>query len=96
MIKTETNVNIDTKVDVVAIQNFAFAQTTLTVKKGDKVMFTNKDTVAHTATADGGAWDSGLLSTGQSFTLDASKLAPGTYAYHCTPHPNMKATIIVQ
>lgn len=79
----------------VLIQDFAFSQKTLTVKKGDKIIFTNKDGVSHSTTADEGAWDSGLLSTNQSYTLDTSKLAAGTYGYHCTPHPNMKATLVV-
>ena len=80
----------------VTINNYSFAPSSLTVKRGDTVVFTNQDSVIHTATADGGAFDSGNLSTNGSFTLDTSVLAPGSYPYHCTPHPFMKATLIVQ
>lgn len=79
-----------------SIQNFAYAPATITVKKGDKITFTNKDSVAHTVTADGGAFSSALLNQNQQFTLDTSNLAVGTYGYYCEPHPNMKGTIIVQ
>lgn len=84
------------KTVAVSIQNFAFSQATLTVKKGDKVTFTNKDSAPHTATADAGAFTSGNLNMNQSFTIDTSTLAAGTYAYHCAVHPNMKATLIVE
>lgn len=81
----------------ITIQNFAFSPKTLTVKRGDAVVFKNGDSVTHTVTADGGAFDSGQMQSGSSFTLDTSTLAAGSYAFHCTPpHPAMTATLIVQ
>lgn len=80
----------------VEIKSFAFAPGTLTVKKGDKVTFINKDSAPHTATSVATAWDSGNLSKDQSFTLNTSLLAPGTYQYFCAVHPSMKATLIIQ
>jgi len=80
----------------VNIQNFAFAPLTVTVKKGDKVIFLNKDSAPHTATSDAKGFDSGMLAQGQSWTLDTSSLTAGTYAYHCSVHPMMKATLIVK
>lgn len=80
----------------VAIQNFAFSQKTLKVKQGDKVIFTNRDSVGHTADADNNAFNSGMLNQNASYTLNTSTLDPGTYAYHCGPHPNMKATLIIE
>lgn len=80
----------------VDIKSFAFAPATLTVKKGDKVTFTNKDSAPHTATSVGTGWDSGNLSKNQSFTLDTATLAPGTYQYLCSLHTSMKGTLIVQ
>ena len=78
----------------VTIQNFAFTPATLTVAPGTKVVWTNKDSVAHTVTSDNGAWpDSGSLATGQSFTVTFGK--PGTYPYHCSIHPYMKASVVV-
>ena len=78
----------------VAIQDFAFQPATLTVKSGMTVTWTNMDNVTHTVTADDGAWDSGNLSQGQTFsrTFDMA----GTYQYHCTPHQaKMAGTIVV-
>ncbi|MEK7473332.1 MAG: plastocyanin/azurin family copper-binding protein [Patescibacteria group bacterium] len=80
----------------VAIQNFAFVQPIITVKKGDKIIFQNRDSVGHTVTADGDGFDSPLLLQNQTYTLDTSDLAPGSYPYHCTPHPNMRATIVIE
>ncbi len=35
----------------------------------------------------------GLLKNGESVTITFDKV--GEFAYHCTPHPNMKTNIIV-
>lgn len=78
----------------VEIKNFAFGPKTLTVKKGTSVTFKNQDSVAHTATADDGSFDTGLLAKGESGSIAFAK--GGMYTYHCTPHPYMKATIIVE
>ncbi len=79
-----------------SIQNFAFSQKIIKVKKGDKIIFTNKDNADHTVTADGGAFSSASLSKNQTFTLDTSTLAAGSYGYHCTPHPYMTGMIVVE
>jgi plastocyanin len=78
----------------VTIMNFAFSPVTLTVKTGMKVTWMNNDTVTHTVTANQGAFDSGDLSPGNSFSFTFTKA--GTYSYHCNIHHSMMATIIVQ
>jgi plastocyanin len=79
----------------VSISNFKFAPASLTVKSGAKVTVTNNDSTAHTATADdGNSFDTGTLDPGSSGTISVSK--PGSYAYHCSIHPFMKGTIVVQ
>jgi plastocyanin len=78
----------------VTIMNFAFSPATLTVKAGTKVTWTNKDTVTHTVTADQGAFNSGLLSPGNSFSFTFTQA--GTFSYHCNIHHSMTATIVVQ
>jgi plastocyanin len=78
----------------ITIMNFAFSPATHTVKAGTKVTWMNNDTVTHTVTADQGAFDSGDLSPGNSFSFTFTKA--GTYSYHCNIHHSMKATIIVQ
>lgn len=59
------------------------------------MVFKNNDQMTHTVTSDAGKFD-GSVSTGQTFTLDTSNLAPGNYPYHCKPHPFMTGTIIVK
>lgn len=78
----------------VSIKNFAFAPASLTISVGTSVEWINKDSIAHTATGDGGTFDSGSLDQGGHFTFTFTK--PGTYNYGCSIHPNMRATIIVQ
>jgi plastocyanin len=76
------------------IRNDAFVPARLVVKPGTTVVFINEDDDAHTATADNGSYDSGGLGTGEQWKhLYAT---PGTYAYHCTMHPFMKATVVVK
>jgi plastocyanin len=79
----------------VTISDFKFAPESLTAKSGAKVTVTNDDSTAHTATADDGkSFDTGTLDQGSSQTISVTK--PGSYAYHCTIHPFMKGTIVVQ
>ena len=79
----------------VNIQNFSFGSGTLTVKAGTKVTWVNRDPVPthHTATADGGAFNTGQLSTGASGSYTFA--TPGTYTYHCEIHNYMTGTITV-
>ncbi len=78
----------------VQIANLAFSPPTLTVAKGQSITWMNADSTAHTVTSDDGKWDSGRVQPGSNFqhTFDQ----PGTYAYHCSIHASMKATVIVQ
>ena len=75
-------------------QAWAYAPAALSVKVGTAVTWTNSGAVAHTVTADDGtSFDSGRIAPKQTFTLAPSKT--GTFAYHCTFHPWMKATLTV-
>ena len=80
--------------DAVTIQNFAFGPNSLSVAVGSTVTWTNADSAAHTATADDGSFDSKSIAAGGTFsqTFDTA----GTFAYHCSIHPNMQATIEVK
>lgn len=78
----------------VEIADFAFAPSTLTITAGDTVTWTNADPVVHTATSTSGAFDSGDLEQGESYSLTFT--TPGTYDYLCTPHPSMTGRIVVQ
>jgi plastocyanin len=78
----------------VTITNFAFSPQKVTIPVGGSVTWTNKDDVAHTATASDSSFDSGNLANGQSYTHVFTKA--GKFAYICTYHPNMTGTVIVQ
>lgn len=78
----------------ITIDNFAFSAPS-TVAVGTTVTVTNEDSFGHTWTAEGGVWDSGTLSEGDSFEFTFDE--PGEYAYFCKIHPaQMTGTITVE
>lgn len=77
----------------VAIPAFLFCPADITVAAGTEVRWTNSDAAPHSATATGGAFDSGTLTTGQGFAFRFDR--PGAYEYFCRLHPNMRGTITV-
>jgi plastocyanin len=78
--------------NAIVIKNFAFSPTPLRVKAGATVTVTNKDSTAHTVTADKGAFDTGDLGGGKQMTIRIDKA--GTYAYHCEIHNFMTGEIV--
>jgi plastocyanin len=72
----------------------AFNGNPTVVPKGTTVTWTNNDLVVHTSTSDNGAWNSGNIAPGGTFstTLDTA----GTFVYHCAIHPGMVGTVTVQ
>jgi plastocyanin len=77
-----------------AIRNFAFLPSTLTITAGTVVTVTNDDSVTHTWVSNTGAFNSGDIAPGSSYKFTFS--TPGTYLYHCSIHPFMTGTIVVQ
>jgi plastocyanin len=75
------------------IDAYGFDPPSLTANVGDTVMWTNTGTMAHTVTASDGSFDSGSINPGEMFSLTVT--SAGTFAYTCTPHPWMKATLTV-
>lgn len=80
--------------NAIAIQNMAFSPTTLTVKAGTTVKWTNLDQTMHDVTSDTGVFKSGNLTNGQSYNYTFNNT--GNYPYHCAIHPSMTGTIVVQ
>ena len=80
--------------NVVELKDFSFNPKTITVKVGDKVTIKNSDIAGHSVTADDKSFDSGVLNQGESTTVTFDKA--GTFGFHCTPHPNMTLTVVVQ
>ena len=81
------------KTHTVVMEGTGFSPDTLTVKKGDRVVWINKDPFPHTATAKG-VFDSGSVAPNKRWSYTASK--PGEFPYLCTFHPTMKARLIVK
>lgn len=75
------------------IQGSAFNPASITVTAGTTVTWTNKDAIAHTVTSDAALFDSGSINTNGTYSHLFS--TAGTYAYHCTIHPFMTASVKV-
>jgi predicted secreted protein with PEFG-CTERM motif len=78
-----------------------FNPNVVNVNVGDSVMWTNADTVGHTATSGqpsdnttGTVWDSSLIKAGGTYTSPPFTTA-GTYNYFCQVHPWMTGQVIV-
>jgi plastocyanin len=58
------------------------------------VAWRNNDQLVHTVTANDGSFDSGSIQPGTTWRHTFTR--PGTYVFHCTPHPFMRGVIIVR
>ena len=81
-----------------------FDPDTLTVKKGDKITVTNKDTLPHTVTSGTGPtdpnsekqFDTSIIEPGATADIETTNLTPGDYPFHCAVHPYMTGKVVVQ
>jgi plastocyanin len=78
----------------VTIENMAYSPARLTVHRGDRIKWLNKDLFPHTVSASGGAFDSGSIDAGASWTYTATK--SGEHSYGCKFHPTMKGELKVE
>jgi plastocyanin len=80
----------------VEIKDYKYSPATIKVKPGEKITVINRDIVGHTLTSTTeGVFDSGMLGKDESGSITAPTEA-GTYAFHCTPHPIMTGTLVVE
>jgi plastocyanin len=77
----------------VDIADFTFGPNSVTITAGGTVTWTNSDSAPHTATGDGGSFDTGTMDPGGSASITFD--TPGTYTYYCSIHPNMTGTVVV-
>lgn len=82
-----------TRVEV-SILNFAYQPANITTGMGSTIVWTNRDTVAHTVTADDDSFDSGSIAPGDAFEQKFEKIK--SYSYTCSFHPQMKGIITIQ
>lgn len=78
----------------IVIDGMQFTPPQLTVHRGDRIVWVNKDLFPHTVTADTKAFDSGSIAASASWRYLATK--PGAYPYSCSFHPTMKGKITVE
>ena len=79
----------------IKISGFSFNPLELKIKRGDTITWVNEDSVRHTVTSDSGSeLDSKLFGQGETYSHTFNEA--GTFDYHCSPHPGMKARIIVE
>jgi plastocyanin len=78
----------------IKMQNIAFDPKAVTVKVGQKVTWTNDDSVDHNVTSQSGETiKSDNFGKGGTFSFTPKKA--GTIKYVCTIHPGMTATLTV-
>lgn len=78
----------------VTVADRMYSPKTLTISVGDTVTWVFADRgMAHNVVADDNSFRSQIMETGQfTHTFDTA----GTFTYHCTPHPDMTASIVVE
>jgi plastocyanin len=82
----------------------SYDPSTLTVKKGDKITVTNKDTLPHTVTSGSGPsdpnsakqFDTSIIEAGATADIETASMDPGEYPFHCSVHPYMMGKLVVQ
>ena len=77
----------------VLIQDMAFNPGTITIDVNTTITWNNKDGIAHTVTSNTGVFDSGTINANGTYSRLFS--TTGTFPYHCSLHPSMIATVIV-
>ena len=78
----------------ITIADFSFSPSCTTVPLNTVVTWTNNGPTAHTTTSDvAGQWDSGQMAATNTYPHTFN--SAGAFAYHCTNHPSMMATIVV-
>ena len=77
-----------------AVHDFLFRPARIEVESGTTIVWMNRGQVVHTVTGDEGNFASGSIEPGEQESITFSR--PGTYPYHCTPHPFMRGVVVVR
>jgi plastocyanin len=75
--------------------NQSFSPEPATMRVGQTVAWRNADSITHNATQDSNRFATSNLSAGATSSPIAMNAA-GTFTYHCTIHPGMIGTLVVQ
>src|SRR3989454_6595121 len=76
------------------MRTMVFGPKRIEISVGGTVTWTNNDQLVHTITADDGSWDSGPIEPAPTWSHTFTR--PGEFAFHCPPHPFMKAVVVVR
>jgi plastocyanin len=77
----------------VEINQMQFQPASLTVQRGDTIVWINHDIIAHDVTEETDKlWASGPLAPGESWSMVVTKSA----AYYCSIHVVMKGKLVLQ
>lgn len=79
---------------VVTIENQSFNPTNSIIKAGETVSFVNQSQADHNVIADDKSFSTGVIKPSNETTITFNN--PGTFSYHCTLHPSMVGTIVVE
>ena len=73
----------------------AFVPAVVAINAGQYVTWRNVDAIPHTTTEDSGTpvWNSGSIAAGSTYQRYFG--TQGTFSYHCTIHPGMTGTVVV-
>jgi len=93
---TPTPAASDVVITIVGMNgSLSYSPNPATVKVGQTVAWKNADSLAHTATADAGTFDTGTLAAGAT-SSPITMTTAGTFPYHCAIHgSSMTGTLTV-
>ena len=79
----------------VTIKSLKYSLNTIQIQAGETVEWVNDDLTPHTVTSDGGGeLNSGSIDVGATWSHTFNQ--PGTFAYFCTFHREMKGSVVVK
>lgn len=88
------NVDAHAKTYKIIMGAMKYTPEELTVKKGDKVIWVNKDISTHSSTSKDNTFNSGSIRPKKSWTYTATDI--GEHFYKCVFHSGMKGKLTVE
>ena len=76
------------------IEAMEFRPSLVTIRRGERITWVNRDFFPHTATSDTGSFDSGNIQPNGRWSYVAA--TAGEFAYSCRLHPTMRARLKVR
>jgi plastocyanin len=77
---------------VITIAGMSFSPSNVVVQAGQTVAWKNNDSMAHSATQDGGGFDTGTIASGGT-SKPITISDPGALKYHCSFHNGMAGSL---